>query len=148
MDEFEYKQSYFNQKHRPLFDDLIYDEKMYKKGIIYETPFFIAYAPYASEFPFEVMITSKVKKPSLIYFDNIFVKHLSKIVEIVIKKLNTTLGEFSYNIIINNAPFVKIEEEELANIYRFHIKIVPRLYTIAGFELNSGIFINPVYLKK
>ena len=144
MDEFEYKKEYSLLKHRTLFDDLIYDEMMHKKNIIYECNFFIAYTPYASEFPFEVIITTKIKKPSLIFFDKALINQLAKTMQVVYTKMHSVIGEFSYNMIINNAPFMNMNEKELANIYRFHIKILPRLYNIAGFELSSGIYINPV----
>ncbi len=145
MDLFEYKKDYFKSKHRTLFDDIIYDEQIRDSGILYECRFFIAYLPYASEFPFEVMITSKVKKPSLIYFDDIFIKNLAKVVQVVMEQLRNKLGNFSYNMVIHNAPFLDIDEIELAQIYRFYIRILPRLYNIAGFELDSGIFVNPIF---
>ncbi len=142
--ELEYKRSYFLEKHRTLFDDIIYDEKHQKSGIIEESQFFIAYSPYASKFPFEVIITTKLKKISLIYFDNALLRQLAEILSIVFKKLSKTLGIFSFNMTINNAPFINYELANIEDIYRFHIKIMPRLYNIAGFELDSGIFINPL----
>jgi len=144
LNSFEYKKQYFLTKQRTLFDDIIYDERMQKKGIIYESAFFIAYLPYASEFPFEIIITSKVKKPSLIYFDDIFIKNLAEVLNFAMSKMKNRFGNFAYNMLINNSPFFDIEEQNLANIYRFHIRIMPRLYQIAGFELNTGIYINPM----
>ena len=43
-----------------------------------------------------------------------------------------------FNYVIHTAP-VKDEQEDY---YHWHLQVIPRLTTPAGFEMGSGIFIN------
>ena len=52
-------------------------------------------------------------------------------------KLYKSLGKCDFNLLIKNGA---INSDE--NFNRFHIQIIPRLYRIAGFELDSNIMIN------
>ena len=59
--------------------------------------------------------------------------------------LKLTLGQLfkglnnpDYNYIIQTAP-IKDEQEDY---FHWHLQILPRLVTPAGFELGSGVFIN------
>lgn len=48
------------------------------------------------------------------------------------------LGNPDYNYVIYTAPKKDVEED----YYHWHISIVPRLTTPAGFEMGSGVYIN------
>jgi len=43
-----------------------------------------------------------------------------------------------YNIVIHTLPISDIRN------YHWHIEIIPRLTVAAGFELGTGVYINPV----
>lgn len=53
-------------------------------------------------------------------------------------RLRFEVAQEYYNFIIHTAPL----EDEDKDYYLWHVQILPRLTTIAGFELGSGIYIN------
>ena len=56
------------------------------------------------------------------------------------KALSVQLNNPDFNYLVHTAPV----GEELLGYYLWHIQIIPRLTTIAGFELGSGMNINTV----
>lgn len=132
---------HYKEHQRCFFDDLIYEEKIRKTGIVYENVDFIAYCPYASKFPFEVCIVSKKTRTSIIALNDEEIYALSETAQFVFKNLYKALGDFSFNMAVKNAP---LETDDKDESFRFHVKISPRLYSIAGFELDSQIFINTI----
>ncbi len=132
----------FKDKHdRSFFDDLIYDEKSFKKTILMENSSFIAYCPYASSFSFEVMIMAKDDIPSILGFKDTHIYALSELMEFVFKKYKTSLGEIPFNMLIKNGD---IQAKSADNPNRFHIQILPRIYKLAGFELDTHVTINTI----
>lgn len=130
-------EEYKKEHDRSFFDDLIYDEKLFKKGILKENNFFLAYCPYASQYPFEIIIMAKEEKSSIIEMEDEQIYALSQISQVVFERLSKTLGIFSFNMILKNGDI-----QNRKNPNRFHIHIMPRLYKTAGFEIDSDIFIN------
>ena len=53
-------------------------------------------------------------------------------------RLHTVLGEFAYNVVVNTAP------RDDPRPFHCWIDIVPRLGVPAGFELGTGVLVNPV----
>ncbi len=104
------------------------------KGIrnCFENESFIAFAPYASRFNYEVWVFPKKHIRTLGDVENM--KHLAEIMRKVLKKIKELGADFNYY--IHYAP----EGEDL----HFHIEIAPRIATWAGFELGSGETINSV----
>ncbi len=98
----------------------------------FENDDFVAFAPYASRFNYEVWIFPKQHIRTLGDVENL--SSLAEIMKKVLKKLKK-LGA-DYNYYLHYAP----EGKDL----HFHIEVVPRIATWAGFELGSGIVINSV----
>lgn len=132
----------FEEKHdRSFFDDLIHDEKRFKKGILIENNSFIAYCPYASTFSFEVIIIAKDDISSILDCEDIHIYALSEIMNFVFSKYKSALGEIPFNMLIKNG---EIQASPDKNKNRFRIEIMPRIYKIAGYELDSKIHINTI----
>ena len=64
-------------------------------------------------------------------------KRLAKVVKTVLAKFYYGLNDPDYNFVIHTAPV----GDEHKEYYLWHLQIVPRLTTPAGFEMGSGIFI-------
>ena len=111
-----------------LYCEIIQKEKdSYRR--CFENDGFIAFCPYASRFPFEVWIFSKDHLTGL---DQCNFKDLSYIMKQTLLKLKELNA--AYNFMIHYSP---TKEDNL----HFHIEIIPRLSTWAGFEY-SGTIIN------
>lgn len=143
----EYKKSYYQQHKRAMLDDLLYEEQQYDKNIIIENSDFLVFCPYASQHAFQVKIVAKKRLSSLIEFEPNHIASLSDILHEFFKKFHKALGEVSFNMIIKNAPY-RDYSSSTKEYYRFHIDIIPRIYKIAGFELDSNIHINVVMPDK
>ena len=65
-------------------------------------------------------------------------KEFAGVLRTTLFQLYKGLNNPDYNYIIHTAP-TKDEHEEY---FHWHLQILPRLVTPAGFELGTGIFIN------
>ncbi|MBN2896313.1 MAG: galactose-1-phosphate uridylyltransferase [Campylobacterales bacterium] len=141
---------YYRRHGRGKIHDIIDGELKEKVRIIEEIGCFVAFCPYASHFPFEVMITPRRRNIiSLSECHRDDIAELSALLRSVFIKLSHQLGDFDYNLYISQAPLnANFENEEylphLHKNYRFTIRITPRIYRIGGFEIATQMAINPV----
>ncbi|MCX8147256.1 MAG: galactose-1-phosphate uridylyltransferase, partial [Candidatus Woesearchaeota archaeon] len=89
------------------------------------------FTPYASRFPFEIWVFPKYHIRSITELDDAKLMELADIMERILKKLKDLNAPYNY--VVHNAP----DNQDL----HFHIEILPRLATWAGFEF-SGTIIN------
>ncbi len=95
---------------------------------------FSAFCPYASAYPFEVMISSK--------------KALGQIDTLSDGSIDD-LATLFFNLSVATPPLQQgtVNDDLHAHINevcRFAIRIMPRIYRYGGFELSTGVIINPV----
>ncbi|MFQ5645651.1 MAG: galactose-1-phosphate uridylyltransferase [bacterium] len=128
---------FMRRRGRCLFCDIIYQEKEEQKRVICRTGGFVALAPYASRFPFEVWVLPEAHQS---HFEEIGdTENLALTLKTVFQKLTRALGSFPYNLMVHTAP-LKIKG---VDSYHWHIEIIPRLTQAAGFEWGTGFHINP-----
>lgn len=101
---------------------------------VFENKTTVAFTPYASECEYEVWIFPKRHIRTMNELTDSELEDMSKILKKILLKLKK--NKFSYNMLIHYAP-------KKTNMH-FHIEIKPRLTIWGGFELGSGIIINPV----
>ena len=65
-------------------------------------------------------------------------KELSKILPRTLARLAEVLNDPDYNLVLHSAPV----EDENKEYFLWHLRIVPRLTQLAGFEIGSGMLIN------
>ena len=104
------------------------------KREVFENKNFIAIAPFASRFNFEVWIFSKKHKKNITEFDDNELKDLAVILKKILLKLKRLNA--SYNYYLHYAP----QGFDL----HFHIEVSPRFAKWGGFELSTGAIINSV----
>ncbi len=140
---------YYLSNGRSLLLDMINEELREQKRVIYENDTFVAVAPYASSFSFEVLISPKVQIHSVKNINAAQKIDLARTLKAVFGALYSLLGDFDYNLLFHNSPPVRDHKEidyfhHIEKFFTFNIQIIPRLNTIAGYELSSGVDINPV----
>jgi len=141
--------SYYRRHGRGKLEDIIENELTCKDRIVEEIGNFVAFCPYASAFPFEVMIAPRRNIRSLEDCSRDEVTDLSILIRHLFQKLNQQLGNFDYNLFFRLPPLNANFENEpymdtLHKNYRFSIRITPRIYRVGGFEISTGMAINPV----
>ncbi len=140
---------YYRRHGRGKLQDIVENEHHNKDRVIEELGNFIAYCPYASSFPFEVIIAPLRNISTLDGCSRDEISDLSRIMTRVFKKMRTQLGNFDYNLYFRMAPMNQSFENEayipyLHKNYRFALRIMPRIYRFGGFEISTGMYINPV----
>ncbi len=139
-------QYHYKRKQRCLFCDMYRYEMKTKIRLIHTTKHFIAFAPFASRFPFEICIMPKKHRAEFTQVPLEELKDLSIILRIILMALRITLTDPPYNMILNNAPNLLSKPSKWQNIqedFHWHIEIIPRLTKMAGFEWGTGFYINP-----
>ncbi|MBI2133927.1 DUF4921 family protein [Candidatus Woesearchaeota archaeon] len=99
----------------------------------FENSSFVAFAPYASRFNYEVWIFPKRHVSSFLELSNGEVSDLSGILVSVLGKLKSINA--SYNFVLHYSGKLDLHA---------HIEVMPRLAVWAGFEFSTGATINSV----
>lgn len=133
---------YFQHHHHALMESIIRDEEEQKIRMIKSYGDFSAFCPYASGYPFEVMISSKKWVGQIDTLSDEHIHELSVVLSSVMNRLHTQLQRFSFNLWVSTPPLGLDAHEPEA--YRLIIRILPRIYRVGGFEVTSDMLINPV----
>ena len=131
--------TFYQHRERCLFCDMIQQEIDTNSRIIISADNFVAFAPFASRFPFEIWILPKKHEAHFENLQKFEIDELATVLKSALASLEATLDFPSYNYVIHSAPF-NINESES---FHWHIEIIPRLTNIAGFEWGTGFYINP-----
>ena len=129
---------YFDAHKRPLASVLLEAELGAGDRIIEENGDWVALVPYAARFPYEVWLVPRRPTVSLLGVDAGGVDALSQLLPRVLGKFRAVLATFDYNIVSVTAPGCARRKEH----FGYHLQILPRLASPAGFELGSGMWIN------
>jgi len=129
---------YYDDNGGCLYCDLIQAEQKAGIRVVEDGAKFFVMHPYASRSPFETWILPKTHSACFGNLDLDAAKDLGRVLKRITGKIFTMLGNPDYNIVIHTAP-VKEEDEDY---FHWHLRIIPRLTMMAGFEIGSGIFIN------
>lgn len=106
----------------------------------FENEEFLAIAPYASRTPFELLILPKNHISNITELGEEERLLLARILKKSLARLDKMLNGPAFNYYLHIAPRGKD--------FHFHIELLPRLAIWAGFELGSGMYINPMPPEK
>ena len=101
---------------------------------------FVAFTPFASRTPYEIWILPRQVTPTFDLADRATLPALAALLVDVLGRLRRVLDDPPFNLIVNSAPRRHADEPDFV----WHIEILPRLSHAAGFELATGMAINPV----
>ena len=138
---------YYEYHERCVFCDLIKQELASKDRLILDIDGFIAIAPFAARFPFEVWIIPKKHSCDFMKLEPQMRLDLARVIKKVLAKLKKGLNDPPYNYIVHTAPFRRAKTgywKSIDNDYHWHIEIMPRLTRMAGFEWGTGFYICPL----
>lgn len=132
-------QQYYDEWGRCVYCDILEFEMKEQKRTILNTEFFFAFVPYAAEVPFEIWILPKRHEADFGSITDEEKEDLSFVLKDCLLRLNNKLYDPDYNYVINTAARFRAGEPQL----HWYLQIRPRLIAQAGFEIGSGININP-----
>jgi len=136
--EFDIAHEYYVDMGRCLYCDLLASELERKVRIVLQTEQFAVLHPYASRVPYETRIIPKSHFASFGLFPDMYLAELARVLKDTLFCLYQRLDNPAFNLVV----YSTITEDEEDPYYHWHIRIIPRLTTIAGFEMGSGIYIS------
>ncbi|UCN00809.1 DUF4921 family protein [Sulfurimonas sp. SWIR-19] len=142
-------QAYYSVHGRGIVEDILHNERVAKIRIINEVGMFTAYCPYASFFSFEVIIAPGKVLSSLNKCSQEELADLAQLIKNVFVMLDIQLDSYDYNISFHIAPVNENFENEkymddIDKNFSFYLRIMPRIYTLAGFEISAEMAINGI----
>ncbi len=140
MLEIEGMKRYYAFRERCPFCDMVREEISFGERVVAESPNFLAVEPFASKYPFETLILPKLHHPSFADENECIFEEFASFLREVLARMDKALSNPPYNYTLHNTPL----RGHNANDFHWHLEIIPRISTPAGFELGSGIYINTV----
>ena len=140
---------YYEDKERCLSCDLISQEQEVKDRIVFNSTYMVALCPFASRFPFELVIFPKRHACDFKTMTPEELADLASVMKQSLSRLKSVLNDPPYNYVLHTAPFRRPNRlkagywKTLEDDYHWHIELIPRLTRVAGFEWGSGFYINP-----
>jgi len=129
-----------HEEHREcIFCKVMENEIASRERVVLETAHFVVFVPYAANSPFSMWVFPKVHASSYCDITPSEMSELSNVLKISLRKLYFGLNDPDYNYIIRSSP----KGYQNSPFFHWYITIIPRLTRTAGFELGSGMFINP-----
>ena len=133
---------YRKKKKRCIHCDIIAKEKKDRKRIIFENGSVIAFVPFAAKEPFQINIFPKKHLPYFEESSKELLKHFAEVLQKILRSVRKRLSDPDYNFFIHTAP---VRDKKKHGHYHWHLELVPKSNISAGFELGTGIEINPVF---
>jgi UDPglucose--hexose-1-phosphate uridylyltransferase len=133
-------EAHFVHQRRCIFCDLIETERGAGERVIHATDEFVALSAYGSRFPYETWIVPRRHESHFEEASRATTDRLAAMMVRTVSAIETTVSQIAYNFIIHSAPFDTLP----GGHYHWHVEVLPRLTTAAGFEWGSGCFVNPV----
>ncbi len=135
---------YLNFRDRCVFCDMVKQETEQGQRLVEETEHAIAITPFASRSPFEVWILPRAHQASFEADSEDVYRDIARTLRSTLRKLRKALGDPPFNFMLHSAPLGMGHLED----YHWHIEILPKLTSVAGFEWGSGFYINPTPPEK
>jgi UDPglucose--hexose-1-phosphate uridylyltransferase len=122
-----------------LFCDLIERETAGGR-LVDQTERFAAFVPYAARVPYEVWVVPLRHAAHFDSCDDDESLALGQFLRSVLMRIERVAHRPAYNLVWHTAPFDTASD----GAYHWHIEMVPRTTTQAGFEWGTGFAINPL----
>ena len=138
--EIEGSERYYKSNKKCVYCTMIEHDRETKERVVFENDDFIVMTPYASRLAFELWILPKFHSP---YFERLNTKQklaFAWAMKRAFSSLHKALGNPDYNMLIHTAP---CDGKDYPH-YHWHMEILPKTSTWAGFEISTGIEISAI----
>ena len=138
--ELEGSERYFEYRGRCIYCDILSQELDDPRRVVVQNHHFVAIAPFASRFPFEISVLPRKHEAFFWGLSQDQVEGLAEILRDVLRRYHLALKDPPYNYIIHTAP----PGYPTPDRYHWQVEVIPKLTEAAGFEWGTGFFINPM----
>lgn len=139
-DELGGAREYHAIKERCVFCDILRDEERRQDRIVCSNGEATAVVPFASGFPSETWILPRRHAAD---FGTVGERTLSDLAALLVEtasRMRTTLQDPQYSVALHSGPL----DGSDADLFHWHLEIVPHLSSEIGMEWATGVFCNPV----
>lgn len=137
-------ESYYQRQQRCLFCDVLAAELAVGERIVAATDEWVAFCPYASRFSWETWILPRQHQSDFTRLTDGQLGSLGSFLRQILARVEATLPLISYNYLLHTSPFDTLALEH----YHWHLEILPRVTSVAGFEWGAGFAINTLSPEK
>jgi UDPglucose--hexose-1-phosphate uridylyltransferase len=106
--------------------------------VVLSDPHSVVLAPWWSGAPYEMLIIPRAHEARAPDADPRDVVGVGRALRDALRRLRFVLGDVAYNIVVHTAP------HQARGTYHWHVHVLPRTSTAAGFEQGTGVLINTV----
>lgn len=106
--------------------------------MVYADDDVVVFCPFWSGTPYEMMIVPKVHEGHFNLATDEQIMSVGRAVQTGLLSLRDAVGDVAYNLVFHGAPF------RAPTDFHWHVHILPKVTTTAGFELGTGVPINVV----
>jgi len=131
---------FYAHKERCIFCDIVDHEREHQRRLIFENEGFLVTSPFAARFPFETWVLPKNHGSHFEHAASQEYRALANALKATLSALKDAIDDPPYNYIIHSAPLREVENR----FYHWHLEITPALTRVAGFEVGTGFYINPM----
>jgi UDPglucose--hexose-1-phosphate uridylyltransferase len=139
---------HFLRTQRNIFTDILHCEREAGTRMVAENGGFVLFCPFASRFPFEFAIYPKRVSPDFPTCSDTELYDLAEMLRFGLRRLNQVLDAPGYNLLLHTAPLRRPQTDRFVSArydYSWHLEVVPRFNSLAGFEIGLGAYINTVF---
>ncbi len=129
---------YYDYRDRCVFCDIIRQERSQNIRVVCENDEFITICPFAPRSPFEMWFLPKRHYSRFVSMNDEQIKMMAELFSTTMKKLDTAIKDVPFNFMLHTAPL----RENGLEYFHWHIEIMPKVTTVAGFEWGTGFYIN------
>jgi UDPglucose--hexose-1-phosphate uridylyltransferase len=107
-------------------------------GRVIDTPGTWAWCPWAAGSPYETRITAPDAGPRFEATPDAALAGVARATRDVVAGIERVLGDVAYNVVVHNGPAAS------GDWFHWYVTVVPRVSTVAGFEIGTGVLVNTV----
>ena len=137
MERIERSRRHYKAHGRCLGCTMLEEELAGRSRVVAENGDFAAFIPYAALSPYHLWIFPKAHSGCFALHARL--EGLAEILLTVLGKVRGMLGDPAYNLVFRSLG----PGENDCEYFHWYLSIVPRVNKVAGFELGTGMYINP-----
>ena len=130
--------TYRARHERCIFCDVLEHEVHEHERLVLADEAFVSFTPWASRMPYELWVVPRAHRPSFMQVPHrercLLAAHMRELLQ----RYEQLFGDLAYNWVLHSVP----EADPDAEVFHWHIELLPRLSQQAGFEWGTGGFIN------